>query len=52
VGDIDPRGVRDFCFSISDKARAVGGGVLEAALAGARFWRRQLPPEVRDRGLP
>ena len=32
VGDIDPRGVRDYCFTISDKARAVGGGVLEALL--------------------
>jgi len=32
VGDIDPRGVREHCFSISDKARAVGGGVLEAVL--------------------
>jgi xanthine dehydrogenase accessory factor len=32
VGDIDPRGVRDYCFSISDKARAVAGGVLEAIL--------------------
>lgn len=52
VGDIDPRAVRDYCFSISDKARAVGGGVLEAILAGARFWQRELPPEVRDRGLP
>ncbi len=34
VGDIDPRGVRAHCFLISDKARAVGGGVLEAILAG------------------
>lgn len=32
VGDVDPRGVRDHCFTISDKARAVGGGVLEAIL--------------------
>jgi xanthine dehydrogenase accessory factor len=32
VGDIDPRGVREHCFTISDKARAVGGGVLEAIL--------------------
>ena len=33
AGDIDPRGVAAHCFSISDKARAVGGGVLEAVLA-------------------
>jgi len=34
VGDIDPRGTRAHCFTISDKARAVGGGVLEAILMG------------------
>lgn len=32
VGDIDPRDVKDHCFTISDKARSVGGGVLEALL--------------------
>ena len=32
VADVDPRCVRDHCFSISDKARAVAGGVLEAIL--------------------
>ncbi len=32
VGDIDPRGKREVCFTISDKARAIGGGVLEAIL--------------------
>ena len=32
VGDIDPRGVREHCFTISDKARAVAGGVIEAIL--------------------
>jgi xanthine dehydrogenase accessory factor len=30
VGDIDPRGVREYCFTISDKANAVAGGVVEA----------------------
>lgn len=29
-GDIDPRCERAHCFTASDKARAVGGGVLEA----------------------
>ncbi len=37
VGDIDPRGKPEFCFTISDKARAIGGGVLEAIL----FWFNQ-----------
>jgi xanthine dehydrogenase accessory factor len=32
VGDVDPRGVVEHCFTISDKARAIGGGVLEAIL--------------------
>ena len=31
-GDIDPRCKVGHCFSVSDKARAVGGGVLEALL--------------------
>ena len=32
IGDIDPRGVENYCYTISDKARAVGGSVLEAVL--------------------
>src|SRR3990172_10925817 len=28
VGDIDPRGKKESCFTISDKARAIGGGGL------------------------
>jgi xanthine dehydrogenase accessory factor len=32
IGDIDPRGAVEHCFTISDKARAIGGGVLEALL--------------------
>lgn len=32
MGDIDPRGIPDYCHTISDKARAVAGGVLEAIL--------------------
>lgn len=33
VGDIDPRQDASYCFTISDKALAIGGGVLEAVLA-------------------
>jgi xanthine dehydrogenase accessory factor len=33
AGDIDPRGIKEHCYTISDKARAVGGGVLEAILS-------------------
>jgi xanthine dehydrogenase accessory factor len=32
VADVDPRGEREHCFSASDKARAIAGGVLEAVL--------------------
>ncbi len=32
VGDIDPRAVREHCFTISDKSRAVAGGLLEAVM--------------------
>lgn len=35
IGDLDPRGVVEHCFTISDKALAIGGGVLEAILASA-----------------
>lgn len=31
-GDVDPRCAPEHCYSVSDKARAVGGGVLEAVL--------------------
>ena len=30
IGDIDPRAQVENCFTVSDKARAIGGGVLEA----------------------
>lgn len=32
IGDVDPRGSREACYEISDKARSVAGGVLEALL--------------------
>ena len=33
IMDIDPRGNRSHCFTVSDKASALGGGVLEAILS-------------------
>lgn len=33
VADVDPRGARESCVTVSDKSRCVGGGVLEAILA-------------------
>lgn len=32
AGDIDPRGKRGYCYSISDKARTIAGSVLKAIL--------------------
>jgi xanthine dehydrogenase accessory factor len=32
IGDVDPRPIKDHCHTISDKARALGGSVLEAIL--------------------
>jgi len=40
LGDVDPRGSREDCYLVSDKALAIAGGVLEAAcalLGGVRF---------------
>ena len=36
IGDVDPRGVVEHCCTISDKALAIGGGVLEAILMHLR----------------
>ncbi|MBU2498577.1 MAG: molybdenum hydroxylase, partial [Proteobacteria bacterium] len=36
IGDVDPRGRREFCYTISEKALAIAGGVLEGIL---RFYR-------------
>ncbi|MCH4887800.1 EF2563 family selenium-dependent molybdenum hydroxylase system protein [Acidaminobacter sp. JC074] len=32
VGDVDPRGKLDYCYSISDKGRNIAGAVLEAVM--------------------
>jgi xanthine dehydrogenase accessory factor len=41
AGDIDPRGERSYCTTVSEKARALGGSVLEAILS-------QLPKRLRE----
>jgi xanthine dehydrogenase accessory factor len=33
IGDLDPRCEPSYCFSISDKSLAIGGGVIEALLS-------------------
>ena len=32
VGDVDPRGTREHCLTVSEKARAIAGAVLEAVM--------------------
>jgi xanthine dehydrogenase accessory factor len=32
IGDIDPRKDKSYCYTISDKARAIGGSILEGIL--------------------
>jgi xanthine dehydrogenase accessory factor len=32
IGDVDPRGRREYCYTISEKARAIAGSVLEGLL--------------------
>lgn len=40
-GDVDPRGQVENCYTVSDKALAVGGGVLEAILHLSGILRRE-----------
>ena len=44
-GDIDPRCAYDHCFTVSDKARAIGGGVLEGLL----YFSSYCPAQARGR---
>jgi xanthine dehydrogenase accessory factor len=32
IGDVDPRGKKQYCFTISEKGRAIGGSILESVL--------------------
>jgi xanthine dehydrogenase accessory factor len=32
VGDVDPRCHPEYCYTLSEKARAIAGGVLEGIL--------------------
>lgn len=41
IGDVDPRREIPFCFTVSDKARAIAGGVMEAILTHCYNKHRQ-----------
>ncbi|SJZ33414.1 selenium-dependent molybdenum cofactor biosynthesis protein YqeB [Selenihalanaerobacter shriftii] len=36
LGDVDPRSIKDNCYTISDKARAIGGAVVTSILSLSR----------------
>jgi xanthine dehydrogenase accessory factor len=40
IGDVDPRDDPSLCYLVSDKALAIGGGVLEAILSTAKIRSR------------
>ncbi len=44
IGDVDPRADRSACYTISDKALAIGGGALEAILS----WMNARDPSHAD----
>lgn len=43
IGDVDPRGKVEYCWSISEKARALGGAVLGALCASIHAPVREQP---------
>lgn len=51
IGDVDPRDDPSACFLISDKALAIGGGVLEAILSKEKIRSQLWTPFVPD-GAP
>ena len=50
IGDVDPRDDPSACFLVSDKALAIGGGVLEALLTREeirnKLWTNSPPPPI------
>ena len=48
VGDVDPRAIPEHCHTISDKALAVAGGVLEAIFVCFRRVVAAGPPSLFD----
>ena len=55
IGDVDPRGDPTACYLVSDKALAIGGGVLEAILSREeireKLWTHSPPPPFTDEVL-
>lgn len=47
IGDLDQRNKREYCFLVSEKALAIGGGVLEAILS----FEKRLDEQKSERDL-
>ena len=45
LGDVDPRNDVSACYTVSDKALAIGGGVLEAVLS-----KKEIREQLWDQG--
>ncbi|MGZ9224817.1 MAG: selenium-dependent molybdenum cofactor biosynthesis protein YqeB [Anaerolineales bacterium] len=52
IGDIDPRDDPGACFLVSDKALAIGGGVLEAILSKEEIRKQLWTPSAPDGAPP
>lgn len=52
IGDVDPRGDPSACFLVSDKALAIGGGVLEAILTRVDIRKELWAPSVPSSETP
>lgn len=50
IGDVDPRDDPNACFLVSDKALAIGGGVLETILSRTDIRKRLWPPSLPPSG--
>lgn len=46
MGDVDPRSKREYCFTISEKALAVGGGVVDAVLSASQIQQLIVPSQA------
>jgi xanthine dehydrogenase accessory factor len=47
IGDLDPRAKREYCFTISDKSLAIGGGGVEAVLSAPQMQPLLVPARTR-----
>ncbi|HLA45598.1 MAG TPA: hypothetical protein VJZ27_19270, partial [Aggregatilineales bacterium] len=51
IGDLDPRGEIQNCYTISDKSLAIGGGVLEAILSAKTIREKLKTKAAQDASM-